>query len=339
MRKFNEEQYCASLERIYSPVFNEFFGKSILITGCNGLIGGSLLDFFLFLNKKYQANIQIICLVRQSLEQHLFFDYSPVTVMKQDVVQNIEFEGELDYVFNIASNAHPQAYDKEPVETMLTNIIGTKNILELAKVKNAVVLYVSSSEVYGELESGRENHIENYYGFIDILNPRACYSESKRATETLISSYAKEYGVRSVIVRPGYIFGARFGESNTRADVEFIKRVLSGQDIILKSEGLQYRSYCYVLDCVSAMLFTLIHKQYNEAYNISSDTGNIQLFEFAMKCAEIGNQKLIREYDVVKGGSPVQNALLSNEKLKLTGWTECFSIEEAIADTFNNLKG
>lgn len=338
MRKFNEKQYYLSLEKINNPLFKHFFGKRILITGCNGLIGGTLLDFFMFLNKKYQANIKIICLVRQDLKKHMFFDYSDISIIKQDIREEIKIDGGLDYIFNIASNAHPQAYDKEPIDTMLTNIIGVKNTLELAREKNSILLYTSSSEIYGELKEGCENHIENQYGFIDILNPRSCYSESKRAAETLISCYAKEHCVKSIIVRPGYIFGARFSEHNTRADVEFIKNVLLDKDIILKSPGKQYRSYCYVLDCISAILFTLNYKHYNEAYNIASDTGNVKLSEFASKCAELGGKTLIHQYTEVKGGSTIQNSLLSNDKLKMTGWKENFSLKEGIADTFNNLK-
>lgn len=314
-----------------------FFDKSILITGANGLIGGSLLDFFFFLNEKYQANISLAVVVRKDLEVHDFFQEQKAARIIQSVEEVIHFDGDLDYIFHTASNAHPQAYDLYPVETIMTTVAGTKNTLELAKEKDAKLIFVSSSEVYGELPEGAEHHVENLYGLIDILSPRSCYSESKRLAETLIVSYIKEFGVEASIVRPAYIYGARFAEANTRADVDFIKKCLAKENIVMKSKGSQRRSYCYVLDCVSAMLAVALKGENGAAYNISSDSGNVQLIDFARKLAEISGVELIFNIQESGAGSPVQNSLLSNEKLKGLGWNEGFDLSEGIRDTFNNI--
>lgn len=337
MRQFNQIQYFKSFSKIYEPYLSIFANKTVLITGANGLIGGTLLDFLMFLNQEYTANITINVLVREDLKKYPFFDYSRINILRQSVTDKIEFEGVLDYIFHAASNAHPKVYDLYPVETAITNIQGTTNLLELCRHTKARLVFISSSEVYGELEKGKTMHDENSYGYINILSARSCYSESKRMAETLISSYIKEYDVNALSVRPAYIFGPRFSEKNTRADVEFIKRCLHKEDIIMKSEGLQERSYCYVLDCVSAILLVAARGNTGEAYNISSDSGNVKLVTFARELADIAKVKLSFDLKGVKGGSPVKNSLLLNEKIKSLGWVERFSLTEGIRDTFNIL--
>lgn len=337
MRTFNKSHYFSSLDKLVSDDVKHFFNTSILITGANGLIGGSLLDFFLYLNAEYQANISLSVLVRKQLEMHDFFQKEKITKIIQSVDEAIHFASDLDYIFHTASNAHPQAYDFYPVETIMTTVAGTKNTLELAREKKAKLIFVSSSEVYGELPEGAEYHLENRYGMIDILSPRACYSESKRLAETLIVSYIKEFGVEASIVRPAYIYGARFAEANTRADVDFIKKCLAKENIVMKSKGTQKRSYCYVLDCISAMLLVALKGQNGAAYNISSDSGNVQLVDFAGKLAELSGVELFFDIQDTGSGSPVQNSLLSNQQLKNLGWKELFDLSDGIRDTFANI--
>ena len=115
-------------------------------------------------------------------------------------------ESGFDYIIHGASNASPAVYAAEPVETMLSNFIGTQNLLnEIRQKKAGRFLYISSSEIYGE-KDGTLPYSENSYGFVDILNPRACYPSSKRAAETLCAAYKKEYGVDVVIIRPGHVY-------------------------------------------------------------------------------------------------------------------------------------
>lgn len=105
---------------------------------------------------------------------------------------------------------------------------------------------------------------------MDILNQRASYPSAKRASETLCIAYGIEYGVDTVIVRPGHIYGPSITESDSRASAQFTRNVVAGKDIVMKSAGTQVRSYCYTLDCASAVLTVLLNGQTGNAYNISN---------------------------------------------------------------------
>lgn len=334
MRKFNKTSYFNSFAKLPISTAEKFKGSSVLITGANGLIGGTLLDYFLYLNDVHLADIKISVIVRKSLQKHDFFDYTNVNIILNDIIEYSDVNLNVDFIFHTASNAHPKAYSEEPVETALANILGTKNLIELALKQKAHLVFTSSSEVYGEAFNEKSYRSENEYGYIDILSPRSSYSESKRAAETLIASYVDEYGLKSSIVRPAYIYGARFTESNTRADVSFIKNALANEAIVLHSEGLQKRSYCYVIDCINAMLVVALSGGNGDAFNISSDSGNVMLRDFAKEIAMQANVDLVISPQTTVGGSPIQNSLLSNEKLKSLGWKEIFSLTEGVSDIF-----
>ena len=319
--------------------------KTILITGANGLICSALVDMLIELNSIKKLGITIyICARSQEKSQERFrgfFSKENVHFMKYDVNEELVLDDNIDYIIHGASNANPGTYTMYPVETMMTNLIGMRNILEFAR-KSRVnrVLYISSSEVYGNKKT-KEPYKEDDYYSVDILNPRACYPSSKRAAETMCASYLKEYGVDFVIARPGHIYGPTVTEPDNRASSQFSKDVIEGHDIVMKSAGLQIRSYCYVLDCVSALLTILIKGNSGEAYNISNRESISTIRDIAEAFAKAGECKVVFEKpsDEEKAGyNLMDNSSLASDKLEKLGWVGIFDLITGTTHTIMSMK-
>lgn len=155
-----------------------------------------------------------------------------------------------------ASNTHPFLYSGKPIETILTNVAGTNNLLEFAvKHRCKRFLFLSSVEVYGENRGDCEKFKEDYCGYINSNTMRAGYPESKRTGETLCQAYIKEYGLDSVILRLARCYGPGILQNDSKALSQFIHRAKEKRDIILKSEGKQEFSYVYQADVVDAMCY------------------------------------------------------------------------------------
>lgn len=224
---------------------------------------------------------------------------------------------------------------------MLSNFLGIKNLLDYAK-ENAVkrVLYISSSEVYGKKTDNQPYHIDEY-GYIDLLNSRNSYSIGKRAAETLCISYADEYGVESVIIRPGHIYGPTAVPSDERVSSAWAYAAASGKEIIMKSNGSQIRSYCYCLDSASAILKVLFKGKNSLAYNISNYESIITIKEMAEILAKSANVNLKVEIPTAiekKSFNPMNNSSLDATELLELGWKGLFNAERGFSHTIKILK-
>ena len=246
-----------------------------------------------------------------------------------------------DYIIHGASNASPNMIVKEPVETMLSNFLGMKYLLDYAKEQETKrILYISSSEVYGEKE-GSEPYKEGQYGYIDLLKARNSYSVGKRAAETLCASYADEYGVESVIVRPGHIYGPTASPYDNRVSSAWAYQAARGEDIVMKSDGAQIRSYCYCLDCASAMLKVLLSGENCHAYNISNPDSIIsirQMAEILTRSAGVQLKMELPTDEERKGFNPMSNSSLESTNLVGLGWKGCFDAETGFGHTVEILK-
>jgi len=175
--------------------------------------------------------------------------------------------------------------------------------------------------VYGEGD-GRL-FTEEYSGYVNPLNLRSCYTSSKRATETLCISYASQYGIDVSIARPCHTYGPNFTESDTRVYAQFIRNILKGEDIIMKSTGEQVRSWCYVVDCALGILYVLTKGNDKEAYNISDNNSIVSIREMAEIIAKIGNKRVVinAPSEVEKRGfNVVKKEILDSSKLQTLGW-------------------
>lgn len=266
-----------------------------------------------------------------------FADDTAFHFVKYDVLESLESDVNFDYIIHAASNASPNFFATKPVEVIKSNIQGLSNLMEYGLGHGMKrMLYVSSGEVYGEGD-GRV-FTEDYNGYVNFTSSRSCYPSSKRAAETLCVSYAQEYGADVVIARPCHTYGPHFTEADNRVYAQFIRNVLQGEDIVMKSTGAQFRSWCYVVDCISAMLYILLKGENGQVYNIADENSNITIRELAEMIAEIAGSKVVIDVpsDVEKAGyNPVTKSLFSTEKLKALGWSVRGRMYDKMKETIN----
>lgn len=315
-------------------------GTNILVTGGTGLIGGCLVEA-LMMNPKRDYQVYASGRNEERARQRFkeFANDVNFHFVRYDVMQPLESEVCFDYIIHAASNGSPNFFAKSPVEVMKANIDGVAHLMDYGLVHGMKrFLYVSSGEVYGEGD-GRV-FTEDYSGYVDCTKPRSCYPSSKRAAETLCVSYAAEYGADVVIARPCHTYGPHFTEQDNRVYAQFIRNVLRGEDIVMKSTGKQFRSWCYVVDCVSALLHILLKGENCQAYNIADADSNINIRELAETIAKIGGRKVVIDVpdaDEKRGFNPVTKSVFSIEKLESLGWCTKTHIHKGLEHTIEEL--
>lgn len=321
--------------------WNKLSGCNILVTGATGLIGGCLVETLLMNPKRdYQVYASGRNEERARLRFKDFIGVDGFHFIKYDVMRPLDSNVNFHYIIHAASNASPNFFVQKPVEVIKSNMDGVANLMEYGLHHGMKrFLYVSSGEVYGEGD-GRV-FTEDYSGYVDCAKPRSCYPSSKRAAETLCVSYAEEYEAGVVIARPCHVYGPYFTEQDNRVYAQFIRNVLKGEDVVMKSTGEQFRSWCYVVDCVSALLYILLKGENSQAYNIANANSNISIRELAEKIADIGGKKVIidvPEASDKSGFNPVTKSLFSTEKLERLGWNPLTHIKEGLENTIKVIR-
>jgi len=318
-------------------------GKTILITGANGMIASFLIDCIMRHNVLFGGTIKIAALCR-SEEKTLkrFNKYTGQPLIKfifADVCLPLEESAKYDYIIHAASNAHPAAYAVRPADTMKANLLGTLNLLENAVMNKAEkFMFISSGEIYGVNNSSDENPLdETYCGYINIGEARSSYPESKRAAEALCLAYKGQFGINTAIARPWYVYGPTMTGESTKADAQFLRNAVNKENIVLKSAGNDVRSYCYVSDCVNALFRILLSGE--GAYNING-ADNISIKQFAEISANAVGTKVIYtppEETEKRGFGAATNAVLSGDKIKKLGYTAKITADKGIPETIKIL--
>ena len=334
--------YQEDIERVLSSFdFSALKRKRLLVTGGLGLICSAVVDTLLAYNESHDASILIYVAARDEKRFLNRFGKRPcVKYVPYDAAEPIGFDVKVDYIIHGAGLSSPDLYLAKPVETMLTNFNGILNLLRYARAQGASrTLYISSSEVYGR-KSVQRPFREDESGVVDINVVRSSYPESKRASEVLCRAFYSEYGVDSVIVRPGHVYGPAASRKDRRIASEFAYLSAQGKDLEMKSPGLQKRSYCYCLDCAAAILIALLKGSAGESYNIGNDEA-ISIREMASILAEAGNVGLSAAEpteEELRRFNPMSNSSINDSKIKALGYKDTFAVHEGLCHTVLILK-
>lgn len=326
--------------------WEELKGKTFAVSGASGMIGSFLID--VLLRGRPELKVHVLAVVRnESRAKERFAPYlekGNLEILAADInneVPNIAVEN-VDYVIHAASNTHPRAYATEPIQTLLTNVLGTEHMLRFGLEHHMKrFLFISSVEIYGENRGDVEKFDESYCGYLDCNTLRAGYPEGKRAGEALCQAYIKEKWADIVIPRLPRVFGPGLLKSDTKALSQFLHKAVSGEDIVLKSEGKQQYSYIYAADAVSGILYALLRGKTGEAYNVADSALDISLAELAKTVADYAGKKVVFEIpDAVEqaGYSKATKAMLNSGKLIELGWKAKFDLSGSIANTIDILK-
>lgn len=316
-------------EILSTPVpWDSLDGKTVLVSGASGMIPAYAVYTLLALNEARDAGITVIGLVRNLAKAKsvlaAILDRPDFVLVEGDVQDDIVIDRPVDLVIHGASPARPALHAGSPVDTIRANVQGAFGLLDLCvRSGGAHFVLMSSAEVYGQRADDGSLVSESDYGSVDILNPRACYTEGKRAAETIAVSYHAQHGVPITVARFGHIYGPGMALDDGRVQADFTADVVAGRDITLNSDGSARRTYTYLGDAVAGMFAAILQGE-STAYNISDRHGFITIRElaeaFTAARPDSGLQVRFRADVDLSKYNPVKGQGLDDTRLRALGW-------------------
>lgn len=308
--------------------------KNILIVGGAGFIGSNLCDSYIREGHRVTVLDNLCTGSKHNLDG--VSASRNFAFLEGDVCELLpEFEETFDYVFHLASPASPPKYMALAVETMMSNSVGTKNLLDYCTSSGARLLFTSTSEVYGDPTVSPQS--ESYWGNVNPTGPRSTYDESKRFGEALISEYQRSKGVSAVIVRLFNTYGPKMDPFDGRVVSNFIRQTIEGSNLTVYGDGSQTRSFCYVSDTVRGLKMAMESNELGPL-NIGNPTEMTLLELAAIIGKTLGKAPLI-EFDDLPTDDPKQRKPdISLAQAKLN-WNPTVALDEGIKLTYDWMKG
>ena len=324
--------------------WEKFRNKTILVTGATGRLGMYLVEALNKADIDWNLNMTVIALARNEEKLREVFGASlnlpNMAVMIQDITEPIQWNGDVHYIFHTAGAASPLDFTKNPVGTLWGHLLGTRNVLELAREKHTEkVLYVSTVEIYGEWRK-EEGIREDDMGPMRCDNARACYPEAKRMCETMLASYEEQYHIPYVGVRLCHTFGPGISLDDGRAFSEFIRNVMDGEDIVLQSDGSAVRTYTYVADAIGAALLA-VTKGKERYYNIANLENLISIRDLAELIAGLDENGRVKVRYADQAGQklkylPFRLGIMNVDRIMELGWHPQVGIRDAFRYTLES---
>ena len=333
------------MEDIYSRKIDwkQLHGKTVLITGAYGMLASYLVYFLLYIRARKQINVNLIVVVRNRSKFVSKFQevqgIEGVQIIQHDLSTSLHIDGEVDYIIHAASLASPQYYSVCPVDVLLPNAIGSYYLLELAREKMVKgFLLFSTCDVYGLPDLNGSLIDEDSFGGVNPLDIHSCYGESKRMAETMCKAFQVQYQIPVKIARIAHTYAPTMDIRNDpRVFSSFVKNIVDGQDIIMKSDGSGKRSFCYITDAVAGYFTILFNGLEGEAYNVCNTEQFVSIRELAEILISLYPEKGLKVIRKERSKSEcyTENSLLvgrermpDNSKLIKLGWEAKVGIKE-----------
>lgn len=342
----------ADLEDIFGRniPWSKLENKTVLITGAYGMLASYVVYELMYLNEEKGMHINIIAIGRSKEKfEKRFGDIKKYPYLKfiaSDLGNELSVDGNVDYIIHAASLASPQYYRTYPIEVLKPNVIGHYHLLELAVNKKVEgYLLFSSGDIYGSV-SDKEVIGENDYGILDPLDIHSCYGESKRIAETMCKAWFEEKGVPTKIARIYHTYAPTMSiESDPRVFASFVKNIVQGENIVMKSDGSAKRSFCYIADAVVGYFMILLCGQNGEAYNVCNSKEFYSIAELAEVLVGLYPEmelKVIRRMrdkdDVYMENSVVNYIPPDMRKLEALGWSAQYCVQDGFKRVIECIK-
>ena len=304
--------------------------KKILVTGGLGFIGSHLCDrliklgnYVICLDNEFTGNIKNI----QHLIKHPNFEF-----IRHDIVDPIKLE--IDEIYHLACPASPKAYQYNSIKTIKTNILGTLNMLGLAKRTKSKFLFTSTSEIYGDPNISPQN--EEYWGNVNTIGIRSCYDEGKRLAETLTMEYNRNHNLNTRIARIFNTYGPNLSSDDGRVISNFICQALKNNDITIYGDGTQTRSFCYINDLIEGLI-KLMDSNYNLPVNIGNPN-EITIKKIAELIVNMTRSKSKIIYLPLPKDDPTNRKPDINRAKEVLNWEPKIKLKEGLIKTINYFK-
>ena len=301
---------------------------NILVTGGAGFLGSHLCQRLL------NQGHNVICLDNfySSEKDNIFslIDNPNFSFIEEDVC-NSKITLNIDQIYNLACPASPIHYQSDPVKTVKTNVMGSLNMLELAKKNNAKIFQASTSEVYGDPKISPQSEI--YWGNVNPIGIRSCYDEGKRCAETLFFDYHRQYKINIKVCRIFNTYGPRMHKNDGRVISNFIIQALNNKPITIYGQGLQTRSFCYVDDLIDGLIrFMNTDNGITGPVNLGSDQ-EISIKDLAVKIIELTNSKSELKFLKSLADDPMQRKPDLSLAKKIIDWRFNVELDKGIKST------
>ena len=317
------------VNEIYVNKIGAFMGKRILVTGGAGFLGSHLCERLL------KEGNDILCVdnffTGRKLNIAHLMDNPYFEILRHDITFSLFVE--VDEIYNLACPASPVHYQFDPVQTTKTSVMGTINMLGLAKRLKIKILQASTSEIYGDPDVHPQP--ENYRGNVNTLGPRACYDEGKRCAETLFFDYYRQNQVKIKVIRIFNTYGPRMHPNDGRVVSNFIVQALKNEDITIYGDGSQTRSFFYVDDLIDGMVKMINSRiEFTGPVNIGNPD-EFSILELAEKVIDITNSKSKIIYNSLPEDDPRQRQPLIDLAKKELNWEPRINLEEGLGKTIS----